>query len=76
MNFHCGRPEVVARFRRGFCWSAGTGVHLIDSRGPNAGITPPADVYLQNNTYFHSGKIGGGTTLPTGGLSDFFLNSF
>jgi hypothetical protein len=33
-------------------------------------------VYSQNNTYFHSGKTGGGTTLPAGGLSDFFLNSF
>ena len=45
-------------------------------RGPNAGITPTAGVYSQDDTYFHSGKIGGGTTLPTGGLSDFFQNSF
>ncbi len=55
---------------------AATGVYLLGSRGPNAGITPTAGVYSQDDTYFHSGKIGGGTTLPTGGLSDFFQNSF
>jgi hypothetical protein len=32
-------------------------------------------VYLHDDTYFYSGKISG-TTLPTGGLSGFFLNSF
>ena len=47
----------------------------LGSRGPNAGITPPPGVYFQDDTYFYSGKIGG-TTLPTGGLSGFFLNSF
>ena len=51
-----------------------TGAYLLSSRGPDAGITPPAGVYSQDDTY--SGKIGDGTTLPTGGLSDFFLNSF
>jgi hypothetical protein len=55
---------------------AATGVYLLGLRGPNAGITPTAGVYSQDDTYFHSGKIGGGTTLPTGGLSDFFQNSF
>jgi hypothetical protein len=55
---------------------AATGVYLLGSRGPNAGITPPPGVYFQDDTYFYSGKIGGGTTLATGGLSDFFLNSF
>ena len=34
----------------------------------DAGITPPPGVYFQDDTYFYSGKIGGGTTLPTGGL--------
>ena len=47
---------------------AATGVYLLGSRGPNAGITPPPGVYFQDDTYFYSGKIGGGTTLPTGGL--------
>jgi hypothetical protein len=54
---------------------AATGVYLLGSRGPNAGITPPSGVYFQDDTYFYSGKISG-TTLPTGGLSGFFLNSF
>jgi hypothetical protein len=54
---------------------AATGVYLLGSRGPNAGITPPPGVYFQDDTYFYSGKIGG-TTLPTGGRSGFFLNSF
>jgi hypothetical protein len=54
---------------------AATGVYLLGSRGPNAGITPPPGVYFQDDTYFYSGKISG-TTLPTGGLSGFFLNSF
>jgi hypothetical protein len=48
---------------------AATGVYLLGSRGPNAGITPPPGVYFQDDTYFYSGKIGGGgTTLPLGGL--------
>jgi hypothetical protein len=54
---------------------AATGVYLLGSRGPNAGITPPPGVYFQDDTYFYSGKISG-TTLPTGGPSGFFLNSF
>ena len=41
-----------------------TGVYLLNLRRPNAGITPPAGVYFQDDTYFHSGKIGGSTTLP------------
>jgi hypothetical protein len=44
------------------------------ARAERRHITPPPGVYFQNDTY--SGKIGGGTTLPTGGLSGFFLNSF
>jgi hypothetical protein len=47
---------------------AATGVYLLGSRGPNAGITPPPGVYFQDDTYFYSGKIGGGKTLPLGGL--------
>jgi len=46
---------------------AATGVYLLGSRGPNAGITPPPGVYFQDDTYFYSGKIGAGTTLATGG---------
>ena len=47
---------------------AATGVYLLGSRGPNAGITPPPGVYFQDDTYFYSGKMGAGTTLATGGL--------
>ena len=47
---------------------AATGVYLLGSRTVGAGITPPAGLYFQDDTYFYSGKIGGGTTLPTGGL--------
>lgn len=47
---------------------AATGVYILGSRTVGAGITPPAGVYFQDDTYFYSGKIAGGTTLPTGGL--------
>ncbi|WP_441227947.1 SphA family protein [Tardiphaga sp. 20_F10_N6_6] len=45
-----------------------TGAYLLGTRGPGAGITPPPGVYFQDDTYFYSGKLGGGRTLPTGGL--------
>ncbi|WP_247779323.1 hypothetical protein [Bradyrhizobium sp. 170] len=41
---------------------AATGVYLLGSRTVGAGIAPPASVYFQDNTYFYSGKIGGGNT--------------
>jgi hypothetical protein len=47
---------------------AATGVYLLSSRAVGAGITPPPNLYFQDDTYFYSGKIGGGTGLPTGGL--------
>jgi len=46
----------------------GFGVYLLGARGPMAGFTPPPGVYFQDDTYFYSGKIGGGRALPTGGL--------
>jgi hypothetical protein len=46
----------------------GVGAYLLGSRGPMAGITPPPGVYFQDDTYFYDGKLGGGRTLPTGGL--------
>lgn len=46
----------------------GFGVYLLGARGPGAGFTPPPGVYFQDDTYFYSGKIGGGRSLPTGGL--------
>jgi hypothetical protein len=46
----------------------GVGVYLLGSRAVGAGITPPPGVYFQDDTYFYDGKIGGGRTLPTGGL--------
>ena len=47
---------------------AATGVYLLGSRAAGAGITPPPGLYFNDDTYFYSGKIGGGTSLPTGGL--------
>jgi len=44
------------------------GVYLLGARGPMAGFTPPPGVYFQDDTYFYDGKIGGGKTLPFGGL--------
>jgi hypothetical protein len=46
----------------------GVGAYLLGSRGPMAGFTPPPGVYFQDDTYFYDGKLGGGRTLPTGGL--------
>lgn len=46
----------------------GVGVYILGARGPGAGFTPPPGVYFQDDTYFYSGKITGGRTLPTGGL--------
>ena len=45
---------------------AATGVYLLGSRAVGAGITPPPGPYVQDDTFFCSGKIGGGTTLPVG----------
>ena len=47
---------------------AATGVYLLGSRGPMAGYTPPAGIYFNEDSYFYSGKIGGGRSLPLGGL--------
>ena len=47
---------------------AATGVYLLGSRAVGAGITPPPGLYFNDDTYFYSGKIGGGTSLPLGGL--------
>ena len=47
---------------------AAIGVYVLGSRSAGAGIRPPPGVYFQNDTFFYSGKIGGGTTLATGGL--------
>jgi hypothetical protein len=48
---------------------AATGVYLLGSRGQNADITPPPGVCFQDDTYFYSGKIGGGT-------ADYFTLAF
>jgi hypothetical protein len=46
----------------------GLGAYLLGSRSNGAGITPPAGVYFQDDTYFYDAKIGGGKSLPFGGL--------
>jgi hypothetical protein len=47
---------------------SGLGAYLMGSRSNGAGITPPAGVYFQDDTYFYDGKIGGGRATPFGGL--------
>lgn len=54
--------------RRAEAAEAATGVYLLGSRATGAGITPPPGLYFNDDTYFYSGKIGGGTSLPLGGL--------
>jgi len=44
----------------------GIGVYLLGSRSVGAGITPPAGLYFQDDTYFYDGKLSGGRSLPTG----------
>jgi hypothetical protein len=46
----------------------GIGAYLMGSRSNGAGITPPPGVYFQDDTYFYDAKIGGGKSLPFGGL--------
>jgi hypothetical protein len=47
---------------------AAIGVYLLGSRSVGAGFTPPPGLFFNDDTFFYSGKIGGGTTLPLGGL--------
>jgi hypothetical protein len=47
---------------------SGLGSYLLGSRSNGAGITPPPGVYFQDDTYFYDAKIGGGKSLPFGGL--------
>jgi len=54
--------------RRAEAAEAATGVYLPGSRAAGAGITLPPGLYFNDDTYFYSGKIGGGRPLPLGGL--------
>jgi hypothetical protein len=58
----CLRPAPV------IAAEGGIGSYLLGSRSNGAGITPPPGVYFQDDTYFYDAKIGGGKTLPFGGL--------
>ena len=46
----------------------GIGAYLMGSCADGAGITPPPGVYFADMTYFYDAKIGGGKSLPFGGL--------
>jgi hypothetical protein len=46
----------------------GIGAYLLGSRADGAGITPPAGVYFEDDTYFYDAKIGGAKSTPFGGL--------
>ena len=45
----------------------GVGFYLLGGRGPMAGYLPPPGLYIQNDTYYYDGKLGGNARLPTGG---------
>jgi hypothetical protein len=44
------------------------GAYLLGARSVGAGYTPPPGLFFNNDTYFYSGSIGGGRSLPLGGL--------
>ena len=46
----------------------GIGAYLMGSRSNGAGITLPPGVFFNDDTYFYDAKIGGGKSLPFGGL--------
>ncbi|NUU44511.1 SphA family protein [Tardiphaga robiniae] len=60
VSFSCLSPVMAAE--------GGVGVFLLGSHATGAGITPPPGVFFQNDFYYYDGKLGGGRTLPTGGL--------
>ncbi|KAA0074118.1 transporter [Tardiphaga sp. P9-11] len=60
MCLSCLSPVMAAE--------GGVGVFLLGSHATGAGITPPPGVFFQNDFYYYDGKLGGGRTLPTGGL--------
>jgi hypothetical protein len=45
----------------------GVGFYLLGGRGPMAGYLPPPGLYIQNDTYYYDGSLGGGKRLPSGG---------
>lgn len=60
VSLSCLSPVMAAE--------GGVGVFLLGSHATGAGITPPPGVFFQNDFYYYDGKLGGGRTLPTGGL--------
>ncbi|WP_457585768.1 SphA family protein [Ensifer canadensis] len=45
----------------------GAGFYLLGARGPMAGLLAPPGTYIQNDTYFYFGELGGSRQLPVGG---------
>lgn len=48
---------------------SGTGVYLLGSRGPGAGLTPPEGWYLSLQTYFYDGRASAGIPLESGKIA-------
>ncbi|WP_118138557.1 transporter [Oceanicella sp. SM1341] len=46
---------------------SGTGFYLLGTRSAQAGILPPAGLYVQNDLYLYSGSASAGQSLPLGG---------
>ncbi|MGE3873960.1 MAG: transporter [Parvibaculaceae bacterium] len=61
----CGATVILADIAHAA--EGGAGFYLLGSKGPAAAIMPPAGLFLQNDVYFYSGKLGGDVELPTGG---------
>ncbi|HLS50480.1 MAG TPA: hypothetical protein VK032_00590, partial [Burkholderiaceae bacterium] len=45
----------------------GTGVYLMGSKGPMAGIVPEPGLYFQNDLFYYRAKPGASEALPMGG---------
>lgn len=45
----------------------GTGVYLMGSKGPMAGVVPGPGLYFQNDLFYYSASAGGSEPLPMGG---------
>lgn len=53
----------------------GTGVYLMGSKGPMAGIVPEPGLYFQNDLFYYRAKAGASEALPMGGEIGVGINA-
>jgi len=53
----------------------GTGVYLMGSKGPMAGIVPESGLYFQNDLFYYRAKAGASEALPMGGEIGVGINA-